>query len=119
MDFFIKRYATLPILKLELIHDGRNDYRKFHELIQNSNITFCMTEISTGIKRIGNKKALCLVKESIEDSTEEEYYIGYQFTSKETSKPGIFKGEFTIEFLDNYGTLIVPIRDTLKINIID
>lgn len=119
MDFFIKKYATLPILKLELINDGRNDYRKFHELIQNSEITFCMTEISTGIKKIGNRKALCLVKEKNEISDEDEYYIGYQFNPKETSKSGIFEGTFTIEFLDDYGTLIVPIKDILKINVIN
>ena len=75
MDFFINQNSTLPILKLELIRDGRNDYKKFHDMIQNSDITFCMTELSTGIKRIGNKNALCILKETDENSLSEEYKV--------------------------------------------
>ena len=40
MDFFINKGATLNKLKLELINDGRNDFHKFHEAVQNANITF-------------------------------------------------------------------------------
>lgn len=119
MDFFINKNSTLPILKLELVKDGRNDYKKFYEMVQNSNITFCMTELSTGIKRIGNKKALCIVKESTDDSVDEEYYIGYKFTEKDTKKAGSFIGEFTIEFLDDSGILIVPIREELYIHVLE
>lgn len=119
MDFFINKNATLPILKMELINDGRNDYRKFHDMIQNSNITFCMTELSTGVKRIGNKEAICIAKETSEDSTDEEYYIGYKFTEKDTKKAGTYIGEFTIDFLDGSGVLIVPIRDELYIHILE
>lgn len=119
MDFSINKNATLPILKLELINDGRNGYKKFHEMIQNSNIRFCMTELSTGVKFVGNKEALCIVKESDNDSIDEEYYIGYQFSPKETKKPGTFIGEFTIDFLDGSGILIVPIREELFIHILE
>ena len=52
MDFYIKKSATLPILKMELINDGRNDYDAFHDRLQNSVITFCMEDINTGVKRI-------------------------------------------------------------------
>jgi hypothetical protein len=38
----------------ELIQDGRNDFRKFHEQIQNANITFTMTNVITGVIKIGN-----------------------------------------------------------------
>lgn len=119
MDFSINKNATLPILKLELINDGRNDYKKFHDMIQNSKITFCMTELSTGIKKIGNKEALCIVKETNPDSTDEEYYIGYKFTAKDTKKAGTFVGEFTIDFLDDSGVLIVPIREELFIHVLE
>jgi hypothetical protein len=50
MEFFINQYATLNILKLELIQDGRNDFQKFFEKIQNSDIFFTMTDIVTGVK---------------------------------------------------------------------
>lgn len=119
MDFYINKNATLPILKLELINDGRNDYSRFHDMIQNSDITFCMTDTSTGIKRIGGKDALCLLKEASINCTGEEYYIGYHFTSKETRQAGTYIGEFTILFKDGSGTLIIPIRDKLYIHVLE
>lgn len=119
MDFYINRTATLPILKMELINDGRNDYSNFHDMIQNSTITFCMTDVNTGVKRIGGKEALCIAKNPSSDCTGEEYYIGYQFSSKETKKAGTYVGEFRIVFNDGSGTLIVPIRDELFIHILD
>ena len=118
MDFFINKNATLPILKLELIKDGRNDYKKFHELIQNSTITFSMSDVETGNKKIGNKPALCVVKEPASDCETEEYYLAYQFSEKETKKAGTFAGKFVIEFDDGSGTLIVPIREELFIHVL-
>ena len=100
MNFFINKNATLPILKLELIKDGRNDYKKFHEMIQNSTITFSMSEVETGIKKIGKKPALCIAKEPASDCEVEEYYLAYQFSKKETKKAGTFAGQFVIEFED-------------------
>lgn len=119
MVFQIKKNATLPILKMELINDGRNDYNKFHDRLQNSVITFCMEDINTGVKRIGGKEALCILKEPSSDCTGEEYYIGYQFSEKETRKVGTFRGQFTITFNDGSGKLIVPIREDLIIHILD
>ncbi len=34
MEFFINKNSTLPKLKMELVNDGRNDFRKFFEKIQ-------------------------------------------------------------------------------------
>lgn len=119
MNFYINQGSTLPILKLELINDGRNDYDNFYDNLQNSKITFCMTDVNTGIKRIGGKEALCILKEPSNDCTGEEYYIGYQFTEKETRKAGTFIGEFTVVFNDGSGKLIVPIKDELYIHILD
>jgi hypothetical protein len=42
MEFFINKNSTLPKLKMELINDGRNDFRNFYEKIQNATITFTM-----------------------------------------------------------------------------
>jgi len=119
MDFYINKTATLPILKMELINDGRNEYDKFHDMIQNSVITFCMTDTSTGVKRIGGKEGLCILKDPSSDCNGEEYFIGYQFSAKETRKAGTFVGEFKIIFNDGSGTLLVPIRDELIIHILE
>ena len=57
MEFHINKNSTLPVLKLELIQDGRNDFNKFHEKIQNATIHFTMTDVITGVKRIAKKVA--------------------------------------------------------------
>jgi len=118
MNFFINKNATLPLLKMELIQDGRYDFRNFHELIQNSDIFFSMTDIDTGYKKICREPAGCALKPN-SCNEEEEYYITYQFTERDTNRPGSYRGLFEIVFLDGSGTLIVPIREELIIHILD
>jgi len=119
MDFHINKGATLPILKMELIKDGRYTYKEFHDKLQNSDMYFTMADVVTGIKKIGKKTALCILKSEYDGCENEEYYIGYQFSSKDTSKPGTYVGNFIIEFNDGSGTLIVPIREELYIHVLD
>lgn len=118
MEFNINKGATLPELRLELIQDGRNDFHNFFELIQNSNIYFSMTDVITGVKRIGMKIAGVALVTPI-NCVGEEYYLKYQFTERDTNKVGRYVGQFTIEFLDGTGTLIVPIREQLYINVLE
>jgi len=118
MEFFINKNATLPILKLELIQDGRNDFHKFFEMIQNADIFFSMTNVVTGIKKIGKKRTGVALVEPV-SCVGEEYYITYQFSEKDTNQAGRYVAQFIIEFLDGSGTLLVPIREELYINILE
>ena len=36
MDFFIKKNATLPLLKLQVVKDGRVEYQDFMNLSKNN-----------------------------------------------------------------------------------
>ena len=36
---------VLPILYMMLINDGRHDFHKFHEMIQNADIVFSMVDV--------------------------------------------------------------------------
>jgi hypothetical protein len=118
MEFFINKNSSLPTLKLELINDGRNDYNRFHELVQNANIYFTMTDVVTGVKRIAKKKAG--IQQVIPESCiGEEFYLVYHFSQKETSVAGRYVGQFEIDFLDGSGTLLVPIREELFINVLE
>lgn len=122
MDFFINKNATLPVLKLELIRDGRNSYKNFYEKIQNANIYFTMTDVVTGVKRIAKRLTgtqLVYLDPNSEVTLDEEYYIIYQFTSNDTCVSGRYIANFEIDFLDGTGTLIVPIRETLYVNVLD
>lgn len=118
MEFHINKNSSLPTLKLELINDGRNDYHKFHEKVQNANIYFTMTDVVTGVKRIAKKKAGIQQVEP-ESCIGEEFYLIYNFSQKETSLAGRYVGQFEIDFLDGTGTLLVPIRETLYVNVLD
>ena len=122
MDFFIRQGATDPILKMRLIDDGKNDKSSFNELLENSEITFEMTDTKTGIPFILNAPCSLALRTKKYNQTTDEYYIVYRFTELQTSEPGKFEGKITIQFLDtdqNPTTkLIVPIRDKLYINII-
>ncbi len=119
MEFSINKNATLPVLKMELVNDGRNDFSEFHEKIQNADITFTMTDVVTGVKRIAKKVTGIeqILPES--DCVGEEFYVIYQFTSKDTAVAGRYVGQFMIDFLDGSGTLIVPIVEELFINVLD
>jgi|TARA_R110002110_G_scaffold36052_1_gene120761 hypothetical protein len=119
MNFHINKGATLPMLVMELIKDGRYSFREFNDMLQNSNMYFTMTDVVTGVKKIGKKPAICILKSEYNGCEDEEYYIGYKFTAKNTAKAGTYVGKFIIEFLDGSGTLIVPIREEIFIHILD
>lgn len=119
MEFSINKNSTLPVLKLELIQDGRNDFQKFHDKIQNANIFFSMTDVITGVKRIAKKETGIQQVEPASDCVGDEFYLVYQFTERDTAVAGRYVGQFEVEFLDGSGTLIVPIREELFINILE
>ena len=115
MDFFIKKNATLPVLKLQVIKDGRSDYNNFMELLETSSIFFSMVNIETGIPKIMSKPAGIVSKTFDDPNTPTEYYIYYQFTSNDTNISARYEGQFLIKNDD--GNLILPINERLFINI--
>lgn len=121
MDFYIRQGATDPILKMRLIDDGKNDKSAFNELLENSEITFEMSDIKTGAPIILGASASLALRVKKYNQTTDEYYIVYRFTEEQTAEVGKFEGKFTIQFMDDMGNnttkLIVPIRDKLYIHI--
>ena len=117
MEFFIKKNATLPVLKMQVVKDGRAEYQEFMDLLETSTIAFSMIDVATGIPKISSKPAYIVEKLFIEQQASPEYYIYYQFSAKDTNKPGRYTGEFVLR--TNDGNLILPIRDELYINIQD
>ena len=113
MEFHINKHSTLPKLKLELIRDGRNDFQKFHDKVQNANITFTMTDVITGVKKIAKKPAGIEQVVPVSDCVGDEFYLVYQFNEKETGVAARYVAQ------DGSGTLIVPIREELFVNVLD
>jgi hypothetical protein len=115
MNFDIKKHATLPVLKLAVVKDGRSDYNNFMRQIEVSSLFFSMIDTETGVPKIMSRPASFVEKTQIDPNAEPEYYIYYQFTNKDTNTVGQFEGQFMIKNDD--GVLILPIREKLIINV--
>jgi hypothetical protein len=116
MDFYISKNATLPILKMQVVKDGRSDFMRFMESLEVSSIFFTMIDVYTGIPKI--VAAPCeIVNINLPNGSPEEYYIYFKFAESDTDTPGRYQGQFLIR--NNEGNLILPLREKLFINIID
>jgi len=120
-EWYLNKDSLLPILRIELIEDGRHDYNKLFELLQSSTITFTMVNRETGVTKIA--KAPAYIKAREDGGCVEQYVICYDWKKRDVNEEGVYIGKFNIEFgevkNDNYtyptGNLIVPIREDLMI----
>ena len=117
MEFFIRKDSIEPILKMQLVQDGRNDFRNFHEKLANSSIYFSMKDTTTGIPKVVNQTAGIVSKTPTSLNSDIEYYIYYPWQKRDVRKSGRFEGQFIIYFHDDNTELIAPIRENLYINI--
>lgn len=125
--FTINKGAELPKLRMELIQDGKTDFRKYYLAIQAADsVTFTMTNLETGIKKIAKAPAEVVYDE--ESGCDERYLLQYTWKKRDTNESGTFVGHFHIVFNDQIvaegmtfpkGELIVPIQENLIIQIND
>jgi hypothetical protein len=116
MEYYIKQNSLLPILKMEVVSNGRDEsYMNFNELLVNSVVKFNMVDIDTGVSKIISNYGGIVKKNKLFDNAQSEYYIYYKWNEKDTKKKGRFVGEFIIETTD--GEIRVPIQSNLFINI--
>lgn len=123
MDFYIKQGSLLPILRMDLIEDGRHDYNKFFELLENSKITFTMVNKETGVTKVAKAPAYIKLRE--DGGCADQYCICFDWRKHDTKEAGTYVGQFNIDFgevkNDEYdypkGNLIVPIREDLIITV--
>lgn len=125
-QFVINKNSTLPYLEIEPIHDGRNSYKKLYLAMQAATVTFTMSDMETGVKKIAN--APCHIVPINDEVCEDRYKIQYRWNKRDTSNAGIYIGQFKIIFTDQItvedtifpkGELIVPIAEELQIVIND
>lgn len=124
--FFITKGSTLPNLRMEVINDGRYDFKKLYLALQSADVTFTMTDLNTGVKKIANAKA-DIVEKNL-DTCDTQYVIEYKWKQRDTSIAGTYIGQFNISFSDDLsvegmsfpsGNMIVPIAEDLVIVIND
>jgi hypothetical protein len=110
MDFYIKKKATLPKLKMMVMRDGRSDYHHLDNL-SGSTILFTMLNTETGILKIASKPAQIITGYS--ETNEIEYYVQYNFTPNDTKNVGVFKGQFSLKNDD--GEIILPLKEDIRV----
>lgn len=110
MEFFIKKGATLPLLKLNIVNNGRNDYDNFLNTLELSSLFFSMTNVDTGIPKIVNKPAGI-------GGVSPNYFVYYQFQNSDTTREGRFEAEFYMKNSD--GSFILTLGEKLFVNIME
>lgn len=126
--FYIKKGSVNPILRVELINDGRFDFLKnaeFNNAIQNAVVTFSMYEEDGTVKVSRGECSIVLAQ--ADDICTERYIIEYKWNKRDTKKEGIYTGKFEINFNDDLyeygveypsGNLLMPIHEELKIAVL-
>jgi hypothetical protein len=124
-EFFINKGSLNPVLRMELISDGKYDYKKsliYNNAIQNASLTFSMKNIDNGILKVSKAKAEVVT--AIDSGCETKNILQYTWKKRDINEIGTYKGWFEINFNSdiyeenvNYpsGNLIVPIEDELII----
>lgn len=126
-EFYIKKGSLNPVLRMEVINDGRFDFKKalIEEAFQDCNVTFSMKDTETGILKVS--KAPAAFVDAKTEGCEEKFVLEYQWTERDTRKEGIYEGWFDIDFLGDLvsgdgttfpaGPMVVPIQEDLIIYI--
>jgi hypothetical protein len=117
MEFYIAQNSTLPVLKMELNFNGKSSIEDYNSILENSSIFFSMKSVVDGNAKILNKKGGFTNKIFVEPNAKVEYYLYYKFSLFDTNRIGRYEGEFTL--ISDEGTLLLPIKERLYINIVE
>lgn len=127
-EFFIRKGSVNPVLRMELIKDGRYDFKKamIDNAIQDSVVKFYMKDAETDLLKVAKADADIVLAQ--EEGCEEKYILQYKWKERDTKKEGIYEGWFEIDFNGNLtedgvdypsGKMRVPIQEKLQIIILD
>ena len=123
-EFFIRKGSVNPVLRMELIKDGRYDFKKsmIDNAIQDSVVKFYMKDSETGLLKVAKADADGVLAQN--EGCEEKYILQYKWKERDTKKEGIYEGWFEIDFNGNLteegvdypsGKMRVPIQEDLII----
>ena len=78
MEFFIKSGANLPALKMQVISDGRSDFKSVIESLEQAKVFLSMVDVTTGIDKIAMSPCDIITETNPDGSL--SYFIYYKFT---------------------------------------
>ena len=117
MEFFIKKNATLPLLKFEVFQDGRSDFNNLQNLSGTSSSYLTLIDPTNSEIKFASRPCSIVTGQSEYDESKIIYFVQYQFKNTETKKLGRY--EIELSMIDTNGTVILPLRDKVFVNIID
>ena len=123
-EFFIRKGSVNPVLRMEVIKNGRYDFKKsmIDNAIQDSIVKFYMKDTETDLLKVAKADADIVLAQ--EEGCEEKYILQYKWKERDTKKEGIYEGWFEIDFNGNLkeegvdypsGKMRVPIQEDLII----
>lgn len=116
MEFYIKQNSTLPILKMEIIKDGRSDFNLNSFLSASTTFLISLYDKSNDTFLFASKE--CFVTSEYSDFEYKNlYYLNYQFTNKDTQKTG--KYEVQISITSEQGVILLPLQEKYYVNVVD
>jgi hypothetical protein len=102
---------------MQVVKDGTQNFDSMMEFIEKSSIFFTMVNTENGIPKVFTKSAGFVEKLEMDPNATPEYYVYYRFTTQDTSRIGRYEGQFM--FINETGTLVLPIREPLFINVVE
>ena len=115
MEFYIKQNSTLPILKMEIIKDGRSDFNLNSFLSGSSTFLISLYNKITDRFLFASKE--CYVSsEYSEFEGKNLYYLNYQFTNKDTLRTGRY--EVQVSITSDQGVILLPLQDKYYVNVL-
>jgi hypothetical protein len=115
MNFFIKRRSTLPLLRVEVNKDGRNDFHHNQNLSEISNVYISLIDYYTKQPKYLSKP--CTVTSEV-TSGGTSYYINYQFSYFETEEESKYEVQFSL-INSNGNVIILPLREKIYANVVE
>lgn len=116
MEFYIKQNSTLPILKMEIIKDGRSDYN-LNSFLSASTTFFISLYNKVNDKFLFASKECFVTSEYSEFEGKDLYYLNYQFINKDTTKVGRYEVQVSIP--SDQGVIVLPLREKYYVNIVE
>lgn len=123
-EFYIRQGSVNNKLRMEVINDGRYDYRKslIEYSLLDAKVTFSMKNTETGLLKISKAHADIVLAKT--DGCEEKYLLQYTWKPRDVKEIGIYEGWFDITFNGNLtqegesfleGIFRVPVEEKLLI----
>ena len=115
MEFYIKQNSTLPVLKMEIIKDGRNDFNLNSFLSASTTFLISLFDKSNNTFLFASKECYVTTEYS-EFEYKDLYYLNYQLTNKDTLRTGRYEVQISIP--SEQGVVLLPLQEKYYVNII-